>query len=112
MSQQRKVPSWFAKALKAVNAHFTVEWDAAQGLWAVKESVRHSTLAAVVEGAPVYRIRRRPETALRFAELGSKLLDYVRRNDPRRYRSVEQMVKQLRIDDRVNPGLPTSLALT
>lgn len=109
MPQQRKVPAWFAKALKAVNPHFSVEWDAAQGLWAIKESVRHSTLVTSVEGAPVYRIHRRPETALRFAGIGSKLLDYVRRNDPRRYRSVEQMVAKLRIDDRVNPGLPTSL---
>jgi hypothetical protein len=105
---ERKAPAWFVRALKALNPHFSVEWDQTHKLWAVREAVRHSSLAAEVEGAPVYRIRRRPETALRFAELGSRLLDYVRRNDPRRYRSVEHMVKKLRIDDRVNPGLPTS----
>ncbi len=100
----RKAPSWFVKALKALNPHFTVAWDEAQGLWAVRESVRSSALISEIDGAPVYRIKRRPETALRFAGLGSRLLDHVRRNDPRRYSSVQQMVKKLRIDDRARPA--------
>lgn len=106
---ERKAPSWFVRALKALNPHFSVEWDSQHKLWAVKEAVRHSSLVASLEGAPVYRIGRRPETALRFADVGSRLLDYVRRNDPRRYRSVEQMIKKLRIDDRVNPGIPEQI---
>lgn len=104
---RRKAPSWFVRALKSLNPHFSVEWDQKHELWAVKEAVRHSTLVASIEGAPVFRIHRRPETALRFAALGSRLLDHIRKNDPRRYRDVAQMVKKLRIDDRVNPGLPT-----
>jgi hypothetical protein len=104
----RKAPSWFVKALKGLNPHFSVEWDRAREVWAVKEAVRHSSLVADVEGAPVYRIHRRPETALRFTTLGSRLLDFVRRNDPRRYSSVEQMVKKLRIDEGERPSIPTS----
>lgn len=104
----RQPPAWFVRCLRSLNPHFSVEWDQTQGLWAVKEAVRHSSLVSSLGGAPVYRVRRRPETALRFAGLGSRLLDHVRRNDPRRYRSVEHMIKKLRIDERVNPGLPTT----
>ncbi len=106
---ERKAPSWFVKALKALNPHFSVEWDDSQKLWSVKEAVRHSSLVAETpEGAAVYRIRRRPETALRFAGLGMRLLDHIRKNDPRRYRDVKQMVEKLRIDGRANPGIPTT----
>lgn len=80
-------------------------WDEKQNLWAVQESVRHSQLVTSIEGAPVYRMHRRPETALRFADVGSRLLDSVRRNDPRRYNSVQQMVKKLKIDDRERPKI-------
>ena len=101
----RTAPSWFVRALRALNPHFSVKWDARGKVWMVQESVRHSTQVATLQGAPVFRIHRRPETALRFADLGSRLLDYVRRNDPRRYRSVEQMVNKLRIDEGERPQI-------
>lgn len=108
---QRQAPTWFVRALAALNPHFSVEWDQKHSLWAIKESVRHSSLVmSTPEGAPVFRMHRRPETALRFADLGSRLLQHIRKNDPRRYRDISQMVKQLRIDDRARPQIQTSPA--
>lgn len=106
----RQAPPWFVKALKALNPHFSVEWDQRQRVWAIREAVRCSSLVAETsEGAPVYRMHRRPETALRFAELGLRVLEYVRKNDPRRYRDVKQMVDKLGIDKGERPQIQETL---
>ena len=87
-------PSWFLSKLKAINPYFGVEWDDRKNIWAITEGVRHVSVA----GAGIFVMRRRNEPALRFKELGSRALEYVRRNNPRRFRSVQQMVDGLGID--------------
>jgi hypothetical protein len=98
-------PAWFVKSLRAINPHFGVRFCARRRTWEITEAVRTSKCVATLEGAPVFRIDRRPEGALRFKELGERCLAYVRRNDPRRYRSVEAMVESLGIDKGERPRI-------
>ena len=89
-----KPPPWFLRKLKAINPYFGVEWDGRKNTWAITEGVRHVTVA----GAGIFVMRRRHEPALRFKGLGSRVLEYVRRNNPRRFSSVKNMVDGLGID--------------
>ncbi len=98
-------PSWFVRELKRLNPHFGVRFSEKHGSWEITESVRTSKQIASVEGAPVFLMHRRPETALRFKGLGERCLAYVRRNDPRRYNSVQQMVDKLGIDKGERPQI-------
>lgn len=98
-------PSWFVRELKRINPHFGVRWSAKKACWEITEAVRTAALVATVEGAPVFRMDRRPESALRFKELGERCLAYVRRNDPRRYNSVQKMVEALGIDKGARPQI-------
>jgi hypothetical protein len=91
-------PAWFVRKLRELNPHFIVRWDFSRGRWAIMEAVRDCRHVAYHKGAAVYRLHRRPEPSLFFQGLGSKVLEYVRKNDPRRFRSVQQMVDELKID--------------
>lgn len=102
-------PSWFIRELKRLNPHFGARWSDKQKLWEITEAVRTSKQIASVEGAPVFLMHRRPETALRFKELGERCLAYVRRNDPRRYNSVQKMVDKLGIDKGSRPEVQQTL---
>lgn len=64
------------------------------------EAVRWSRQEAHLNGAAVYQLSRRPEPALYCGKLTHKVLEYVRRNDPRRYKSVQEMIEVLDLDDK------------
>lgn len=103
-------PAWIVRKLKEINPRFGIAWDDTRKMWTITEEVRRVEQVAEVDGAPVFKMHRRAETALRFKGLGSKMLDYVRRNDPRKYRSVVQMVEKLGIDKGARPEIPASVA--
>lgn len=93
-------PAWFVRKLKALSPHFDVKWDERRQKWAILEWVRWSTYVSDIDGAPVLRRHRRPMPALYVAGLGSRVIEWVRRNDPRRFRSMREMIDKLDIDDR------------
>lgn len=101
-------PAWFVKELKRLNPHFGVRFSEKHKLWEITEAVRTSQQIASFEGAPVYKMHRRPETALRFKDLGERCLSFVRRNDPRRYNSIQKMVDALGIDKGERPQIQQS----
>lgn len=103
-------PAWFVRELRRINPHFGVRFNIKKACWEITEAVRTAAQVASVGGAPVFRMDRRPETALRFKELGEKCLAYVRRNDPRRYSSVQQMVDKLGIDKGERPQIQQTFA--
>lgn len=94
----RTPPAWFVKCLKGINPNFSVSWRENRGKWAIMEGVRTSVHVGNINGSPVYKISRRPEPALFVSSLGSKVLDYVQRNDPRKYKSLQEMIDALDID--------------
>lgn len=103
----RTPPAWFVRKLREINRHFSVAWNPNRGKWMIQEGVRWTTYQNTRNGAPVYRMHRRPTPALYVAELGSHVLDIVRRNDPRRYRNIDDMIDVLGIDknERGDPAL-------
>lgn len=94
----RTPPSWFVRELKRINRHFSVRWHPSKGAWSIDEGVRWSVYRGLREGAPVYTIGRRPLRGLYFSDLGSGVLDMIKRADPRRFRTVEDLVEGLGID--------------
>ena len=100
-------PRWFVAKLKNINRNFDVWFDPNTKLWVIGERVRWSVHKASREGSSVYEMTRRPLPALRVSSLGSKVLDFVRRNDPRKYKNVQEMIDALDIDDKHGYRHPT-----
>lgn len=94
----RKPPRWFVKALQRLNRHFTVRWVESKQLWAINEGVRWSQFQGFHQGSALYTVGRRPLLGIYVPELGSRVLELVKSRDPRRYRSIEAMVKGMNID--------------
>lgn len=64
------------------------------------EAVRTSKHVGSLDGAPVFVMSRRPEPALLFRNLNYRTLEFVRRNDPRRYKNIQDMIDRLDLDDK------------
>jgi hypothetical protein len=95
---KRIAPVWFTRKLRSINRHFVARWHDDKGLWSIDENVRWSTFSGFHDGAAVYRLRRRPARGIYVRELGHEALQLVRRQDPRRFKSMADVIKGLNID--------------
>lgn len=95
---QRTPPQWFSAKLKAIDRRLDVYWHAPIERWVIAERVPRVSFVGHREGMALYRFFHRPERVFLFDELGSGILDYLRRVDMKRFGSVSEMVEALDLD--------------
>jgi len=101
---------WFLRKLRAIDSSFSVHWDDKISRWIISEGVPWAVRVCV---APLlYTTHRRKQRIVFAAELGSHVLEWVKRSLMRRFETVDQMVKEMEIDkseDRGSANLLTAL---
>lgn len=98
---QRTAPPWFIRKLKAIDPCLDVEWREnlgpdKLGRWMVGERLRWSVFTGFgPDGSPVYHVRSRLVRVIFAEELGSRVLDWLRRLRINRFDTVDQMDDEL-----------------
>lgn len=102
--EKRKAPAWFVRKLKDIDRRLMVIWDDARHCWAICEKYPTVKFRGIGRGIRVYQMLARPERRFSFKDLGTGILDYIRRVDTRRFDSVDGMIAALDIDngDKIN----------
>lgn len=98
MKPTRTPPGWFLRKLKAIDGRYTARWSDAKNRWIIQERVPWATYVGISEGRPIYRTFHKHLRIIYAAELGSHVLEWVKRACIRRFETVDQMVKELNID--------------
>ena len=93
----RQPPSWFVAKLKAIDRRLTVHWHEAKERWVVAEMVPWMNYVGVSGGASLYRALPHPQRVVFAAELGSGVLEWVRRLQMSRFDGVEHMETSLNL---------------
>jgi len=98
-SPQRTPPTWFAKALRAIDHRLRVRWLPAQRRWMITERVPGAVFCGLLGSVPLYRVSQQEQRVVFCEELGSRVLDWVRRVDMSRFQTQDDMIKRLNVDE-------------
>lgn len=94
----RTPPRWFTDKLKAVDRRLDVFWHDGLERWVITERVPRAVFVGARSDMALYHIRGRGDRVFIIEDLGSRILDFLRRNDMTRFGTVEEMVKALDLD--------------
>ena len=108
---ERTPPMWFQARLKAIDRRLSVAWHDGMSRWVISERVPRVSFVGNFDGAALHAMRGRGERVLILDDLGTQVLDYLRRLDMTRYGSVAEMVKALDLDG-AHDGAPDVRAAT
>lgn len=104
MTQARTPPRWFEAKLRAINRKLRVRWEIYKNMWVIEESVPWAVDKGRFGAGRFYSGKRHWMRVVYAQDLGSRILDYVRRVDMRRFSSMERMIEELEIDKSDRPG--------
>lgn len=94
----RVAPRSFVAMLRRVDRRLAVYFEPQKGCWVIAERTRRIHNEGILDGKPFQRIGPRLTRIFYLQGLGSRVIDWLRRLDMSRFRSVEQMVKELEMD--------------
>jgi hypothetical protein len=94
----RTPPQWFQRRLKAFDRRLDCRWSDAHGHWVIAERVPRVVFVGTAEGMTLHKMEPRYDRVFYVLELGTQIIDWLRRNDMKRFASVESMVQALEID--------------
>lgn len=94
----RTPPAWFVRKLRALDKAFMVKWDDVKSRWVISEGVPWA-VRVCTDPVCITTTYPRPHRLFWVAgDLGSHVLDWVKRSMTRRFETVEQMTRELDID--------------
>lgn len=99
MQTTRIAPAWFVRKLKAIDSRLSVFWNDRLKRWTIAETVSHANRVGRLGEDTLYRVIRKTPRVFYCEDLGSRVLEAVRRLDMRRFSSMDQMIQELQIDD-------------
>jgi hypothetical protein len=95
---QRTPPSWFIRKLKAIDRRLTAEWKEGLERWVIAERVRWGVFSGIHEGQSLYYVKTRTPRVFYVEELGTHVLEWLRRADMRRFKTIDQMEEELEMN--------------
>ena len=95
---RRTAPLWFRRELRAISPRLTVEWKPEKQRWLISEAVPWAVRLGRTDGADLYRIVQRGQRVVWAEELGSKILEWIRRVKISRFTSKDQLMKELDVE--------------
>ena len=95
---ERTAPLWFRRKLQAVDRRLNVFWHDAKKRWIIAERVPRAIFLGVRETGPMYLINKQDNRVFVVEDLGTQILEWLRRARMNRFESVEKMVEELEID--------------
>ncbi len=85
--------------LRRVDRRLTVYHDDRKGCWVLAERTRRIHNEGTLNGKPFQRMGDRLTRIFYLQGLGSRVIDWLRRADMSRFKSVKEMVAGLDLDD-------------
>ncbi len=84
--------------LRRVDRRLTVYFEPRKGCWVIAERTRRIHNEGTLNGKPLQRMGPRATRIFYLQGLGSRVIDYLRRVDMSRFKTVKEMVAALDID--------------
>ena len=106
----RTPPRWFTRKLADLDRDLEIAWSDTKNRWIISEKVRAAVRIVHETGLSIFKIRTRLERVFYAEELGTHVLDWVRRSNMRRFESVEAMVREMGIDKNGDNGQTTGFS--
>lgn len=98
MKSARVAPRWFVAALRRIDRRLTIYWNDRKGTWEIAERTRRIFVEGMHNGKPIQKLGDRWNRILYVKDVGSKILEFIKRIDMSRFENTQQMIDELEID--------------